>query len=231
MDLKDNEGKNVGFVLEQTFRSEGWPTPCNYNYRQRYEFYDDGRFRVACASIGRGCGNTGTYRPVFRIAFAGEQNNFYQYDKNDWAQWQTEKWSQQSDISSFTPEGYMYKLSGPTGGYYMEPGRGQFKDGGRGDFSFVYVTKNVAGREEGENDLPTIGPCCNTDYRQGPEKFIEPGPDNIANSPLVVWYVAQLRNDDTKGNEYCWAESVLENGVWNTKVYPCFAGPLFVPVK
>lgn len=231
MDLKDDAGKKIGFVLEQTFRSEGWPTPCNYNYRQRYEFYNDGRFRIACASIGRGCGNTGTYRPVFRIAFAGQQENFYQYDKGNWQPWQTEKWNQQNDLSLYTPEGYLYKITGPTGGYYMEPGRGQFNDGGRGDFSYVYVTKNIPGREEGENDLPTIGPCCNTDYHQGPEKFIEPQPDNISNSPLVVWYVAQMRNDDTKGNEYCWAENILENGVWSTKVYPCFAGPMFVPVK
>jgi len=110
-------------------------------------------------------------------------------------------------------------------------GLGQFGDGGRGDFSYVYVTKNIPGREEGENDLPTIGPCCNTDYHQGPEKFIEPNSDNIENSSLVVWYVAQMRNDDTKGREYCWAENELKNGVWNTKVYPCFAGPKFIPVK
>ncbi len=231
MELKDDAGKKIGFVLEQTFRSEGWPTPCNYNYRQRYEFYDDGSFRVACASIGRGCGNTGTYRPVFRIAFSDGQNNFYQYENKNWTQWLIEKWNLQSEVSSFTPEGYLYKIEGASGGYFIEPGRGQFGDGGRGDFSYVYVTKNIPGREEGENDLPTMGPCCNTDYHQGPEKFIEPNSDNIENSSLVVWYVAQMRNDDTKGREYCWAENELKNGVWNTKVYPCFAGPKFIPVK
>jgi hypothetical protein len=229
--LKDDKNSTIGFVLEQTYRSEGWPTACNYNYRQRYEFYNDGKFRVSCASIGRGCGNTGTYRPVFRIAFAGEQNNFYQWNNNGWQQWQNEKWGEQNSLAAFTPEGYQYKIGAAQNGYYMEPGQGQFKDGGRGDFSFVYVTKNVAGREEGENDLVTIGPCCNTDYHQGPEKFIEPQPENIQNTSLVVWYVAQMRNDDRKGNEYCWAENILENGTWNTKVYPCFAGPMFVPVK
>lgn len=231
-ELKDEKNNSIGFVLEQTYRSEGWPTPCNYNYRQRYEFYNDGKFRVACASIGRGCGNMGTYRPVFRIAFAEEQNNFFQWENNMWQQWQQEKWNEQNSLSSFTAEGYQYKIADSKGGgYYVEPGRGQFKDGGRGDFSFVYVTRNVPGREEGESDLPTIGPCCNNDYHQGPEKFIEPQPDNISNAPLVVWYVAQMKNDDRKGNEYCWAENVLENGVWKTKAYPCFAGPLFVPVK
>lgn len=229
--LTNDKNENIGFVLEQTFRSEGWPTPCNYNYRQRYEFYNDGKFRVACASIGRGCGNTGTYRPVFRIAFAGEQNNFYEWQNNSWNQWQTEKWNEQTSLSSFTSEGYMYKVENNNTGYFIEPGKGQFKDGGRGDFSYLYVTKNAEDKNEGENDLPTIGPCCNTDYHQGPEKFIEPNPENISNSSLVVWYVAQLKNDDTKGREYCWAESVLENGIYKTKVYPCFCGPLFVPIK
>ena len=79
--------------------------------------------------------------------------------------------------------------------------------------------------------MVTIGPCCNTDYHQGPEKFIEPAPDNIQNKKLVVWYVAQLKNDNTKGSEYCWAESVLENGVYVTKSYPGFCGPMFIPVK
>jgi hypothetical protein len=230
-ELKDDNNNTIGFVLEQTFRSEGWPTPCNYNYRQRYEFYNDGKFRVACASIGRGCGNTGTYRPVFRIAFSGEQNNFYQWNNNTWEEKQNEYWNEQNSLSQFNPEHYQYKIASGQNGYYIEPGQGQFKDGGRGDYSYTYVSKNIPGREEGENDLPTIGPCCNTDYHQGPEKFIEPNPEKIQNSSLVVWYVAQLRNDDRKGNEYCWADNVLENGTWKTKVYPCFAGPMFVPVK
>lgn len=230
-DLKDEKNNVVGFVLEQTYRSEGWPTPCNYNYRQRYEFYNDGKFRVACASIGRGCGNTGTYRPVFRIAFAGEQNNFFEYTENGWQLWKAEQWQSQGSLTSFTPEGYQYKIGTNQAAYYIEPGKGQFKDGGRGDFSYVYVTKHTTGKDEGENDLVTIGPCCNTDYHQGPEKFIEPGPEDIQNSSLVVWYVAQLKNDDRKGNEYCWAENILENGVWVTKTYPCFAGPMFIPAK
>jgi hypothetical protein len=232
MDLLDEAKNKVGFVVEQTYRSEGWPTPCNYNYKQRYEFYNDGRFRVACASLGRGCGNTGTYRPVFRIAFAGEQNNFYEYVNASWNQWATEKWQEQGAATGYTTEGYQYKLTTNNGGYFIEPGRGQFKDGGRGDFSFVYVTKHDNTKDEGESDLITIGPCCNTDYHQGPEKFIEPQPENIENSSLVVWYVAQLRNDDREGNNYCWAESVLNSkGIYETKIYPCFAGPMFIPVK
>lgn len=228
--LTDDNNNTIGFVLEQTFRSEGWPTPCNYNYRQRYEFYNDGRFRIACASIGRGCGSDGTYRPVFRIALSGD-NNFYSWNNNLWEGWGTEKWNEQTAQTAYSGEGYLYKSENSNGGYYIEPGKGQFKDGGKGDFSFVYVTKYNNAKDEGESDLVTIGPCCNTDYRQGPEKFIEPQPENIQNTSLVLWYVAQLKNNDQKGNEYCWAESVLQNGVYVTKAYPCFAGPMFIPIK
>lgn len=232
LSLKDDNNAVVGFVLEQEFRSEQWPNPCNYNYRQRYEFYKDGRFRIAGASIGRGCGNDGTYRPVFRIAFAESQNNFSEWNGNGWNNWGTEKWQSQTSTTSYTPEGYQYKLTSNSGnGFYMEPGKGQYSDKGRGDNAFTYVTLNKPTVDEGEGDLVTIGPCCNTDYHQGPEKFIEPSPDNISNAKLVVWYVAQLKNDDSKGREYCWAEAVLENGVYSTRSYPCFCGPMFIPVK
>ncbi len=229
--LKENN-EVAGFVLEQTFKSELWPSPCNYNYVQRYEFYKDGRFRIAAASLGRGCGNDGIYRPVFRIAFAGEQNNFAEWNGTGWSNWQQEKWQQQLPTTAYTKEGFEYKLTDNTGsGFFMAPGNGKFNDGGRGDNAYVYTTAFKSGTDEGEADLVTIGPCCNIDYRQGPEKFIEPAPDNIQNKKIVVWYVAQLKNDNTKGNEYCWAESVLENGMYVTRSYPCFCGPLFVPVN
>ncbi len=230
--LKDDNNNIVGFTIEQVFKSEQWPMPCNYNYRQRYEFYKDGKFRVACASLGRGCGNDGTYRPVFRIAFASEQNNFAEWDGKNWNNWAAEKWQLQSSTTNYFTNKFEYKLSDNVeNGFYMQPGNGNFADGGLGDNAYVYVTQNKPNVEEGEADLVTIGPCCNTDYHQGPEKFMEPVPDNIQNKKLVVWYVAQLKNDDAKGKEYCWAESVLENGIYTTKVYPCFAGPMFVPIN
>lgn len=232
MEIKDDAGVFTGFALEQVFKSEQWPQPCNYNYRQRYEFYKDGRFRVAGASIGRGCGNDGTYRPVFRIAFAAEQNNFAEWNGSSWSNWVQEKWQLQTETTAYADNKYQYQLTDNTGnGFLLQPGNGGFGDGGRGDHAYVYVTQTKAVVDEGEADLVTIGPCCNTDYHQGPEKFIEPSPDNIQNKKLVVWYVAQLKNDDSKGREYCWAESVLENGVYVTKAYPCFAGPMFIPVK
>jgi hypothetical protein len=222
----------TGFVLEQSYASQGWPTACNYNYKQRFEFYNDGSFRVSCASLGRGCGNNGTYRPVFRIAFADNSNNFYEYQNAKWSQWAKENWALQKETTTYNAEGGMFKISNASNkGFYLAPGNGKFNDGGRGDNAYIYATLNLPNRDEGDADLPTIGPCCNIDYKQGPEKFIEPNAEGIVGKQIVVWYVAQLKNDDTKGREYCWAESVLKKGIYTTEIYPCFCGPKFIPIK
>lgn len=224
--------KVVGFALEQNFSSEQWPLPCNYNYLQRYEFYTDGRFRSVAASLGRGCGNNGTYRPVMRISFTGDRNTLSEWGQSAWSPWSKEQWKLQDAQTKYFNNSYQYKITGEDGkGFYIEPGRGQFADGGRGDNAYLFVTRRHLDKDEGEKDLVTIGPCCNTDYKQGPEKFIEGNPEAIQNSGLVVWYVPQIKNDDTKGREYCWAESYLEDGVYKTKTYPCMAGPMFVPVR
>ncbi len=229
-DLVDSVGKTIGFVVEQSFYSEGWPGACNYNYQQRFEFYNDGKFRVACASFGRGCGNDGTYRPVLRIAMAGNQNTVSEWSGNTWQAWTKEQYQLQTNTTPYTPEGYQYKISDATNtGYYIEPSRGQFKDKGRGDNAYFYTTVNHPDKPEGESDLVTIGPCCNTDYHQGPEKFMES--EAATNQTLVLWYVPQMKNDNTKGNEYCWAEAYLKNGVWKARPMPCWAGPMFIPIK
>ncbi|MBK8721373.1 MAG: hypothetical protein IPL95_03555 [Saprospiraceae bacterium] len=95
----------------------------------------------------------------------------------------------------------------------------------------MFATKQHLDRDEGEKDMVSIGPCCNIDYHQGPEKFIEPNPESIENSEIVLWYVAQMKNDDRKGNEYCWSERYLENGIYKSRVYPCLSGPMFIPIK
>ncbi len=224
------DGQIVGFSLTQNYWSEYWPQPCNYNYAQTYEFYSDGRFRVKAASLGRGCGNDGMYRPVFRIAMAGP-GSFAQWSGSDWQTWETERWALEKDVQA-TSDGSQFRFMAQAGGgYTIEPSRGQFSDGGRGDNAYVYVTRHDPARDDGEADMITIGPCCNEDYRQGPEKFIAATPESIIDSELVIWYVPQLKNDDTPGKEYCWANSILEYGVYTTKVYPCFAGPMFVPIK
>ncbi len=222
----------VGFMLEQKFFSELWPGPCNYSYSQRYFFYKDGRFRITCASIGRGCGNNGTYRPVFRISFAGNEQNFYEYAQEGWKQWAKENWQLQKPSTLYDSNGYQYKISlDKANSYFIEPGKGQFNDGGKGDNAYLYLTKNHLNKDEGETDLVTIGPCCNTNHEQGPEKFINVVPENTANTDLVLWYVPQMKNDDRPGSKYCWAETYYENGVYKIKAYPCFAGPMFVPQK
>jgi hypothetical protein len=224
--------KAIGFALTQDFKSEFWPMPCNYYYSQRYEFYHDGRFRIAFANHGRGCGNNGTYRPVARIVPAGAQR-FAQWDGTAWQPWLTEQWVAPFDDAS--AEGYQFRLLGTeTPGYYIAPGRGQFADGGRGDKPYLYVTRHHApgtGPDEGDSDLITIGACCNTDYQQGPEQFIDmPAPEAIDNVALVLWYVAQMANDDTPGQEYCWADTTLQDGLYVPVDYPCFAGPMFTPI-
>ena len=226
-----SDGQVIGFALMQEFRSQGWPLPCNYSYRQRYEFYTDGRFRTVVASIGSGCGNDGMYRPVLRIDPAGDDLTFSEWDGTRWKPWTTEQWALQAPDTPRTPEGYVYRYQDQAGaGFYIEPGRGQFGDGGRGDNAFIYVTRRHVDRDEGEADMLTIGPCCNADHQQGPEKFIEQTPESIVNAPLTIWYVPQLKNDDTPGREYCWASSVLEAGVYVPKAWPCYAGPMFVPI-
>ncbi len=225
------DGAEVGVSLRQDFWSPTWPAPCNYYYEQRFDFYSDGRFRVMVISHGRGCGNDGVYRPVIRMAWAGEQGRFSEWTGTTWQGWDQEGYVLKGFESRATDEGFMFQLETEHSGYFIEPAFGQFDDGGRGDNPYVFVTRAKPDGEEGGTDLPTIGPCCNTDYRQGPEKFIEPQPENLSDgAPLVFWYVPQIENDDTPGEEYCWAQSVVVDGVFRVNEYPCVAGPMFVPV-
>lgn len=220
-----------GFALIQRFRSEFWPVPCNYAYRQRYEFYRDGRFRVMLINDGRGCGDDGTYRPLLRIAPALAQTEFAEWSGDNWQTWEREGWQLQQETTTYTPEGYQYRLSDGAGnGWYVEPGQGQFDDSGRGDNAYLYVSRDHPDQDEGASDLPTLGDCCNSDERQGPERFIDPA-EPLGDAPLVIWYVPQLKNSDEPGSRYCWADAVLEDGVFVPQVWPCAAGPMFVPVQ
>ena len=140
---------------------------------------------------------------------------------------QSEGWQLQTD-GAMNPDGYQYRvLAGNGSGFYIEPGTGQFGDGGRGDNAYTYVTQYHGDQDEGESDMITIGPCCNEGYQQGPDRFVNGEP--IESAQLVLWYVPQMENDDTPGQEYCWARSAIQNGVYVAAEYPCYAGPLFVP--
>lgn len=216
-------GATVGFSLLQDFRSDQWPRPCNYYYRQRFDFYSDGRFRPVNANFGRGCGDDATYRPVTRIAFA-DATSVAERRSDQWQQWTKEDWRLAERMNTAS-NGSLLQFAGSAGRYDLIPNSGQW-DQSRGDNPYVYVTIHPEGRDEGESDLPAIGNCCAKDYRQGPEKFIEPTPERIGDSPLVLWYVAQLKNDARKGREYCWADYVVEAGVYTERPYPCYSGPM-----
>lgn len=222
------DGKRIGFVVVQDFFSEFWPLQCNYYYQQRFEFHDDGSFRIIAANLGRGCGTEGTYRPVTRIEWA-QPYSFSQWSNGAWQVWDKEQWKPAADVPP-NDAGFEFRIADAQGGgYTMETGRGQFTPYERGDNATVFVTRSDPNRDEGSSDLPTIGPCCNTDFRQGPEKYLND--ESIINAPLVLWYVAQMKNDNTPGKEYCWADVVLENGIFNPRAYPCYSGPYFKPTE
>ncbi len=226
-------GKEVGFHITQEFQQHSWPAPCNYRYEERYEFYKDGRYRVAMVSHGRGCGSYGTYRPVFRMAL-GKPSENSQYQVRRWADaWkpvEAESWVRQKEPARLAEQRFSHQIVDDNGqGFLLEPSAGQFNDGGRGDNAYIYVTVNHADKDEGERDLVTLGACCNTGHEQGPEQFMQPA-ETLSNQSLVLWYVPQMKNDGRKGQEYCWAENQVVDGVLKTKTWPCVAGPMFVPL-
>ncbi|HRI57532.1 MAG TPA: PQQ-dependent sugar dehydrogenase [Anaerolineae bacterium] len=228
------DGQVTGFALSQDFRNELWPQPCNYRYVQRYEFYNDGRFRVGGSVLGQGCGNNGAYRPVVRIALAtqadgGQPAQFADWDGQQWRPWSTEQWVLQEETTPVTAEGFQFRIDATNGErYYVEPNRGQLPDGRRGDHAYTFVT--VARPGEGDADLLTIGPCCNDGYQQGPEQYMDP-PDSLEGQDLVLWYVPQIENDDTPGDEYCWVTTEVVDGELVNQIHPCAFSALFVPAS
>lgn len=233
--IKSKESDDdTGFAFVQDFRQPPWPTPCNYRYEQRFEFYKDGRFRVAAADYGRGCGTDGTYRPVLRIDIdvsEGGEEQFSQWDGSQWKSWDKEQWNLQTSETNYTDDGYLFKVNNSQGqGFYIEPNRGQFGDGSKGDFAYTYITVNHPDKDEAKSDMVTIGSCCNTNHKQGPEQFMEPA-ESLDKQNLVMWYVPQIKNEGAKGSEYCWADTRVEEGIPKIKVWPCYAGPMFIPIQ
>jgi len=228
--INDNSGKEIGKALIQDFRSPIWPASCNYRYQSRFEFYNDGRFRITGVNHGRGCNTDGVYKPVFRMDIVADEGaeNFATWGGSKWDTWKKENWMDQKD-AKYTKEGYWMKLSSSDGnsGYYIEPGVGQWEHN-RVDSAFLYVSAYHDDRDEGDTDMVTMGNCCSYDYKQGPEKYLEPA-ENLDNKHLVIWYVPRMHNDNTPGKEYCWARTVVENGKNITKTWPGIVGPMFVP--
>lgn len=217
-----------GFEVVQDFRMYNWGNYCNYRYEQHFQFYNDGRFRVVGGAYGKGCGENAIYRPIIRIdvAVAGDDNDtFAVWDGTGWWDQSAENWWSQA--APYTPEGYKWRVMDQSGaGYYMEPGQdNNFGDLGRGDDAFIYVTQHHP--SEGDTDLGIIGACCNDNYQQGPHIYLNN--ETILNENIVVWYVPQFvtdpYNNDGDGY-YCWTIT----GEPHPETYPCFGGPMFVPV-
>ena len=224
-DLIDESGSPIGFELVQDFRMSFWGVSCNYRYGQRYQFFNDGRFRVVAGAYGRGCGTNAEYRPVMRIDLAlnGQENDrFDTWDGNAWIR-QTSEISLTQQTAAFTVENYAWKVDDGASsfGYYIEPGAGQFSDGGLGDSAFVYVTKHYS--SEGDADMIALGECCNNDFRQGPDRLVNA--EAIDGENIVLWYVPQFLTNAAEGSEYCWTVT----GGSDPETYPCFGGPMFHP--
>lgn len=230
-DLKDNNGKKTGKAFIQDFRSPIWPAMCNYRYQSRFEFYDDGKFRIMGVNHGKGCNDSAVYKPVFRIDLnLGNKAQFAEWNGSSWNTWGKENWTEQKK-SKLTKEGYWFKMTDDKNkGYYLIPDYGQYGKSGRGDNAFVYVSKNKNLPEEGTEDMVTIGECCRYDYKQGPEKFLIPA-ENIDGEKLILWYVPMMYNDRRPGHEYCWAYMVPNDGKLEVKTWPGNIGPMFVPIN
>ncbi len=218
-----------GFMLTQDFRNPKWPMACNYRYENRFEFYDDGSFRVVGVNKGRGCGDHAIYRPVMRIDMAvDKEENFYSHDE-DWRVWKKESASLVPE--TLTNQPYPYKIVSSQNthkGYYIEPNHGQFGDNSRGDHATLFATKFK--ENEGDKDLLTLGSCCDL-KNDGVESYIKEG-ETIEKSHIVLWYVPRIHNDARAGHEYCWADTVVgDDGNLHVQVWPCTVGPKFIPIK
>jgi len=229
-----------GFMLTQDFRNPKWPMACNYRYENRFEFYDDGSFRVVGVNKGRGCGDNAIYRPVMRIDMAlGGKENLYSHD-GKWKIWEREgsenvlrqaQEPRDKKLAELVKAQYPYKIVSslnPQNGYYIEPNHGQFGDNSRGDHATLFATKFK--ENEGDKDLLTLGSCCDL-KADGVERYIEK-PENIKGENIVLWYVPRIRNDAREGHEYCWADTIIgDDGNLHVKVWPCTVGPKLIPIS
>ena len=220
-----------GFMLTQDFRNPKWPMACNYRYENRFEFYNDGSFRVVGVNKGRGCGDKAIYRPVMRIDMAlDKKENFYSLQNGKWVAWDKESF-EHVNWNGAENGSYPYKItpsSNDKDGYYIEPNYGQFGDHSRGDNANIFVS--LFHPNEGDRDLLTLGSCCQLD-NDGVEQYLKP-PESIKDSHIVIWYVPRIHNDDRVGHEYCWADTRIgDDGNLKVQVWPCTVGPKFVPIQ
>jgi hypothetical protein len=235
IDINDSLNGVIGFEVVQDFRMNSWGNSCNYRYEQRIQFFNDGRFRTVSGAYGKGCGTNALYRPIVRIDIAanGDANDtFALWESGAWADQTTELWrtpyAGTDGPHEFDGDGYAWRVMDQSGnGFYLEPSQvDTFGDGSRGDDNFIYATLHKPA--EGDTDMSaTIGACCNDNHQQGPDTFVNGESINDAN--IVLWYVPQMDTDATDGGNgyYCWTLQ----GEPNPVTYPCFTGPMFVPIN
>lgn len=229
--LRANADAPAGYLIVQDFQSPVWPKPCNYRYQNHFILYDDGSLLIKGHQMGRGCGTPGTYRPVFRI-FLDQRHSPYHFEHWDghrWVRMTMEGWHLQTPEMGTSPEGFLYRLINDDGqGYGIPPNHRLWGYGARGDSAYIYVT--VHHPDEGDSNMPSFGSCCRTDWQQGPDKFLQP-PERLLGKPIVLWFVPVLYIDHRPGREFCWATTVIVDGVAKTRVWPCSAGLYLVPLQ
>ncbi len=55
--------------------------------------------------------------------------------------------------------------------------------------------------------------------------------ESLEGQDLVLWYVPQIENDDTPGDEYCWVTTEVVDGELVNQIHPCAFSALFVPAS
>jgi hypothetical protein len=234
LDLLDDQSQVIGFEIVQDFRMGSWGNSCNYRYEQRIQFFPDGRFRTVSGAYGKGCGTNAIYRPLVRVDIAVDgdaSDTFSMWDDGQWVDQATElyrtPYAGSNGPHEFDGSGYAWRIMDQAGdGFYMEPSQlDTFGDGSRGDDNFIYVALHKPA--EGDSDLGAVGSCCNDTHIQGPNNYING--EAINNTNIVIWYVPQMVTDASDGGNgyYCWTLQ----GEPNPVTYPCFTGPMFVPVN
>ena len=96
-DIKD------GFSLTQRFFSEGYPVAVQlFSYEQRFDFYNDGRFRVVAGSLGARLRNGRNLSPGDANCLCRQTIILPNGRAADWKNWTTEAWQLQKSGTELT---------------------------------------------------------------------------------------------------------------------------------
>jgi hypothetical protein len=70
LDLPGSADGVAGFEIVADFRMAAWGSDCAFRFEQRFQFHEDGSFRVVAGAYGRHCSTSSINRPVLRIDLA-----------------------------------------------------------------------------------------------------------------------------------------------------------------